>query len=62
MLDRRCWSGPRRRSLGYGRHRDKLLQQIAAADWQIKEAAVIDLNLEGVLAFAEGLLVNAAQV
>jgi hypothetical protein len=46
----------------YAGQRQKLQEQLAAADLQLKDALVIDVEPEDVLTFAEGLLSNAAAV
>ncbi len=46
----------------YERQRDKLREEVALAKIELHEAELEELDVEGVLAFAEHLLTNAARL
>lgn len=46
----------------YERQRDQLRAQLALAEMELSEAVLSQLDVEGVLAFAEHVLTNAARL
>jgi hypothetical protein len=46
----------------YERQRDQLREQLALAEMELSEAVLSQLDVEGVLAFAEHVLTNAARL